>query len=534
MTENFTPIPVIDIFAGPGGLGEGFSASFDDDRKRHFQLVLSIEKEENAHKTLELRAFFRQFESDRVPDEYYAYLRGEITRDELFAKHPAQSRAASHISWHAELGSSEFPSNVVDQRIKNALGGARTWVLIGGPPCQAYSTVGRSRLRGTDPEGFEKDPRHFLYKEYLRILAVHKPPLFIFENVKGILSSRVNGENIFTHILSDLQEPDRAMNYQNSGTTFPRRKLRYTILSLSEISDTLFLPKEVSRYVIESEKYGIPQARHRVILLGVREDIAVSSCPLETCEPVNTWDVICDLPKIRSGLSREADSAHAWVDAIRSCSASDWFRAHLIDERLRSEITKSCEALCTTLPTGGRFIRSRIGTRIYSRWYCDERLQGVCNHSTRFHMRADLHRYMFSSCFSKVFGRSPLLKDFPEELLPKHNNVQLAIESRTRLFSDRFRVQLPDIPATTITSHIAKDGHYFIHPDPLQCRSLTVREAARLQTFPDNYFFEGSQTSQYEQVGNAVPPLLARSIAGIVFKMIQKRETILSSNKKYI
>ncbi len=521
MTENFTPIPVIDIFAGPGGLGEGFSASFDDDRKRHFQLVLSIEKEENAHKTLELRAFFRQFESERVPDEYYAYLRSEITRDELFAKHPAQSRAASLISWRAELGSSEFPPKVVDQRIKNALGGARTWVLIGGPPCQAYSTVGRSRLRGADPEGFENDPRHFLYKEYLRILAVHKPPLFIFENVKGILSSRVNGENMFTHILSDLQEPVRAMNYQNPGATSSQRRLRYTILSLSEISDTLFLPKEVSRYVIESEKYGIPQARHRVILLGVREDIAISPCPLETCEPVNTWDVICDLPKIRSGLSREADSAHAWVDAIRSCSASDWFKAHLIDERLRSEITKSCDALCTTLTTGGRFIRSRIRTRSHSRWYCDERLQGVCNHSTRFHMRADLHRYIFCSCFAKVFERSPLLKDFPEELLPKHNNVQVAIKSRTRLFSDRFRVQLPDTPATTVTSHMAKDGHYFIHPDPLQCRSLTVREAARLQTFPDNYFFEGSQTSQYEQVGNAVPPLLARSIAGIVFEMIQ-------------
>jgi DNA (cytosine-5)-methyltransferase 1 len=144
----------------------------------------------------------------------------------------------------------------------------------------------------------------------------------------------------------------------------------------------------------------------------------------------------------------------------------------------------------------------------------DAKLKGVCNHATRSHIRADLHRYFFVSAFGLVHGRSPLLNDFPRALLPDHENVAAALKETK--FNDRFRVQVASRPATTITSHISKDGHYFIHPDPAQCRSLTVREAARLQTFPDNYFFEGERTAQYHQVGNAVPPLLAHQIAKIV------------------
>jgi DNA (cytosine-5)-methyltransferase 1 len=135
-------------------------------------------------------------------------------------------------------------------------------------------------------------------------------------------------------------------------------------------------------------------------------------------------------------------------------------------------------------------------------------------------MPKDLYRYFYAACFTQEAGRSPKLCDFPADLLPLHLNVDEAIKSGS-LFSDRFRVQMWNRPATTITSHISKDGHYYIHPDPKQCRSLTVREAARIQTFPDNYYFTGGRTSQYVQVGNAVPPLLAHSIAEKVFELLK-------------
>ena len=156
-------------------------------------------------------------------------------------------------------------------------------------------------------------------------------------------------------------------------------------------------------------------------------------------------------------------------------------------------------------------------------WFHDERISGVLNHQSRSHMNSDIHRYLFCSVFAQQHHRAPKLSDFPDELLPNHKNVD---KGKIGLFSDRFRVQLRDSPATTVTSHISKDGHYYIHYDPTQCRSLSVREAARLQTFPDNYFFEGNVTQQYHQVGNAVPPLLARQLADTVYRIMEKREQV--------
>lgn len=136
-------------------------------------------------------------------------------------------------------------------------------------------------------------------------------------------------------------------------------------------------------------------------------------------------------------------------------------------------------------------------------------------------MESDLCRYIYAACFAKLRDKSPSLRDFPTDLLPDHDSVDVAMKAGGN-FSDRFRVQVASKPSTTIVSHISKDGHYYIHPDPLQCRSLTVREAARLQTFPDNYYFCGPRTSQYTQVGNAVPPFLAKQIGDIVLDVLKQ------------
>ena len=148
-------------------------------------------------------------------------------------------------------------------------------------------------------------------------------------------------------------------------------------------------------------------------------------------------------------------------------------------------------------------------------WLVDPELKSLPNHEARGHMDSDLARYAFAATFAELFGRSPKGTGFPRALAPAHLNWT------SGKFNDRFRVQCWDQPATTVTSHIAKDGHYFIHPDPLQCRALTVREAARIQTFPDNYLFEGNRTQQYTQVGNAVPPFLAYQIAQLVGRILQ-------------
>ena len=170
----------------------------------------------------------------------------------------------------------------------------------------------------------------------------------------------------------------------------------------------------------------------------------------------------------------------------------------------------------------------KIDNILLDGWYGDPQLQSYLNHETRAHMASDLYRYLFVAIMGELKKHSPQLKDFPDDLLPKHNNVIKRADkddkkvSSEQKFADRFKVQVWDNPSSTITSHISKDGHYFIHPDPLQCRSLTVREVARLQTFPDNYFFEGNRTQQYHQVGNAVPPFLAHQLSRIVFDIFEK------------
>lgn len=502
-------VPVIDLFAGPGGLGEGFSA-FRIRRRPFFKIKLSIEKDEFAHKTLLLRAFYRQFQDGEVPDAYYRYLGGLINREALFSDSPSEANEAGSEAWHAELGGPNHPAEAVDDRIAKALGNCGKWLLIGGPPCQAYSLVGRSR-RIHDPE-FARDEKHFLYKQYLRIIARHQPHVFVMENVKGLLSAKVHQEAIFGRIIADLERPIDAERPSAHG----QRGVSYRLVSLVAPAGDLLGRYQPNDFVVRAEKFGIPQARHRVILVGIRGDLPLPQL-LKPQPPITVEDVIADLPRLRSGISKENDSAEAWLRALFSIRESEWLQSKQIDDALRREILQLLRQI-ETLPRGDGFQkRPRKGVRKHRDWYDDARLLNVCNHTTRSHIPADLHRYFFASAFARVHGHSPLLNDMPFELLPLHRNVAEALEETK--FNDRFRVQVQSRPSTTVTSHISKDGHYFIHYDPTQCRSLTVREAARLQTFPDNYFFEGPRTQQYHQVGNAVPPLLAHQIAEAVAEL---------------
>lgn len=506
-------IPVIDLFAGPGGLAEGFS-SLRHGGQPVFKIKLSIEKDPFAHQTLQLRAFFRQFPDREAPEAYYDYLAGLISRAQLFEKFPTEAKEADKESWHAELGSEKNPPEVIDERIDAARGTGPNWVLIGGPPCQAYSLAGRSR-RKNDPT-FATDEKHFLYEQYLRTLAVHRPPVFVMENVKGLLSAKVQEKGILERIMNDLENPLDSV----FGTVRRCKALTYRLVSLVVRNGELTGRCDPKDFVVRAEEYGIPQARHRIILLGILTENKVQPRLLETQPRVAVKEVISDLPRLRSGLSKEPDSAEAWRNVLLDVVGASWLYGPRVDDTLRREIRKLLLEVDTSLDRGADFLpQARRVIRKYREWFEDERLGGVCNHATRSHIRADLHRYFFVSAFAQVHGRSPLLDDMPIEILPLHKNVAEALKETK--FNDRFRVQIKGRPSTTITSHISKDGHYYIHYDPTQCRSLTVREAARLQTFPDNYFFEGPRTQQYHQVGNAVPPLLAQQIAAIVHDLFR-------------
>ncbi len=509
---NNKQIPIIDLFAGPGGLGEGFTSVVDENNNRFFKIALSIEKDETAHQTLTLRSFLRQFPYRKFPKEYYDFLKSEKKNVELlYQNYPEEAANAKLEAWKFELGAHESHS-VIDKRIRESLKGEKDFLLIGGPPCQAYSIVGRARRQET--EGLNKnDPRVYLYREYYRILAVHQPPVFIMENVKGILSSKVDNVGVFKEIISDLQNPVESYKKLEGKANIEKSKIRYKIYSLVKRPDKDMFGEERfdSRdFIIRSEEFGIPQTRHRVILLGIRSDINMMPPLLQKAEtqiPVD--DVLTGLPNIRSGLSKEEDNKQNWKRIIED------LRTFNIENQIDTEVWKRMKKIIDNLSIpqkdkGSDYIEYAANINYNKSWYLDNKLNGVCNHQSRSHIKADLYRYLFVSCFAKIKGRSPKLSDFPDFLLPKHLNA------KGGKFADRFRVQLYGQPSKTVTSHISKDGHYFIHPDSGQCRSLTVREAARIQTFPDNYFFCGPRTEQFHQVGNAVPPYLACQIASAI------------------
>lgn len=490
-------IPVIDLFAGPGGLGEGFSSLKDADGCPVFQTILSVEKDEQAHRTLRLRSYIRKILAThgKLPLVYLRYMKepNEETLQALKDFNPALWKEAENEAQCAELktGDNTLVELGRERLAKWRPNGNEPWVLIGGPPCQAYSLVGRSR-RAHDKEELEKDKRQTLYKCYLAFIRELQPTVFVMENVKGLLSAQRKGKGVFDLICKDM------------------RKAGYEIRSLVKHET-----KDPRDYVVETEKYGIPQMRHRVILLGVKEGCGIPSGILPKSEPITVAEALQGIPPIRSGFS----------DRNKDWENEDWklYINLAIDTMLETEQGKDLEdILLRVRKTHPQQLmaKSRIAgdSGRYRNWYRGNlgNHAVLSNHQSRTHLAADLDRYVFCAAYAEKHKAPARITDFPLYLYPNHKNVHNVKPGEEMKFDDRFRVQLWDRPSTTVTSHIAKDGHYYIHPDPEQCRSLTVREAARLQTFPDDYFFEGNRTSQYTQVGNAVPPLLAQQVGMIV------------------
>jgi DNA (cytosine-5)-methyltransferase 1 len=556
-------IRVIDVFAGPGGLGEGFSAC----RKNSpFEIVMSVEAEENAHKTLTHRAFYRRLPPRGKP---------ELTRCNTLLDKADRQR---HLMNLKEKYSSEW-QEAQDETLgePTRLGNARIWqkleegqalteedkedteaqtrvsnrikqiramckrdktplMVIGGPPCQSYSNAGRNRVRAIEGYKTDEDQRFFLYKEYARVLAEAKPDVFIMENVQGILSAKLaNGDKIIPQILETLKRPSSYSDTKKDG------KPEYHLYSLSTPPDGWIKDEPVYKnsrsFLISADQYGVPQTRKRVIILGVKASATRLNPVLQKSQNFmpSVRDVIDSLPSIRSTITNRSNVAKDSEEAWRK----DWSRIkQTLIEKLADVAVKkylrNVDSKAELSVGSGRFVPANSSGfseqfdkqaetnpehASLRKWILGSGSSGgFYNHIAKSHQYHDRLIYMFAAAFTNVHGVSPKASrkdesgepEFPKFLAPNHRNWESGD------YADRFRCLLPDSPAKTITSHLKKDGHAYIHYDPTQNRCLSPREAARIQTFPDDYFFEGGAGAQYQQVGNAVPPYLAKNIALVV------------------
>lgn len=408
----------IDIFAGAGGLSEGF-------QRNGYIPVAHVEMKKEACLTLKTRECFYYLKKHGRIEDYKNYLRREITRDELYVMVP-ETVLNSVIN---ETMSEEGMPALFDRidQLMEVQGIENIDVLVGGPPCQAYSLVGRARSK-TNMVG---DPRNYLYMLYCEVLEKYRPKIFVFENVPGLLTA--NGGSYF----DDMRERFRKAGYF----------LEYRILN--------------------SKEYGVLQNRRRVIVIGWREGTDFTYPELDKKEQKYLVDdLFSDLPYIEPGESRN----------VYKCKSTEYLR----ESGIRTE-----DDILTL-------------------------------HQARPNLERD--RKIYRQVIEAWNNGQKRLKytELPEELCT-HNN-------RTA-FLDRFKVVAKDMPyAQTMVAHISKDGHYFIHPDIKQARSISVREAARIQSFPDNYFFEGGRTASFLQIGNAVPPLMASAIAKKLKEQLMEEE----------
>jgi len=411
----------IDLFAGASGLSEGF-------KKAGFEPVAHVEMDKAACFTIRTRVAYHHLKKTGNYNEYVSYLKGEKTRNELYSLIP-KDLMDSVIN--LPIGGEHNPK--IHKIIEQRLGNEKVDLIIGGPPCQAYSLAGRSRSKN----GMKSDPRNYLYVQYAKYLERYTPKLFVFENVIGLKSAK-QGEHLVN-------------------------------------MERLFLSKgyKMQLYTLEANNFGVLQNRKRVIIIGWQKDLDFELPDLESIrnkKSFNVKEILSDLPKIKSGEGKDKYSKYRTPTT-----------EYLDDKSIRNGI------------------------------------EILTQHIARPHSEQDKEIYRIA--VNKWNDKKERLNynDLPERLKTHKNR---------KSFFDRFKVVAEDLPhSQTVVAHIAKDGHYYIHPELIQNRSLTIREAARLQSFPDDFYFEGvkevgSRTAAFKQIGNAVPPLMAEKIANSLKKLI--------------
>lgn len=457
---------VVDLFAGPGGLGEGF-ASLAEGEHTPFRIGISVEKEASAHRTLTLRAFLREYRirHGALPEQFIDFHAGLIPEPDWSAIDGEAWRIATGEARALELGA-DAAATAIDDAIEQLRRDFDDTILIGGPPCQAYSLVGRARSRGMQGYVPEKDQRHYLFREYIRVLDRLRPAAFVMENVKGMLSSTVESRLVFEMLMEDLSTLGASRGYP-----YELRAVR-----IEDGKACLRVTERRSDFIVRAEQFGVPQRRHRVIIVGVRSDLAdgISKAGVHISggpRPVSA--AIGNLPALRSGLSRGRDSEAAWRETVSEAAKR---LAGICRKNGATPLATRFAGLARDLAgTAPRLRSSRTLPPAYGtaddellRWLERSELRAIAQHGTRGHMASDLGRYLFAAVFGEERGHSPKAADFPLALSPDHRNWH------SGQFNDRFRVQLAGEPSTTVTSHISKDGHYFIHPDPMQCRSSSA------------------------------------------------------------
>ena len=389
----------IDLFAGCGGLSEGFY-------RQGFEALAHVEINHWACETLRARM------------KYYGYKNVE-----------------------KEVIEHDITADDILEKLDNAIKGRSVDIIIGGPPCQAYSTAGRVR----DGKRMAADARNYLFESYVRILEYYKPKFFVFENVTGLLNAKVEGAPIFPKVIKALGN-------------------KYKVLSDPQI------------LVHNTADYGVPQLRKRVIIIGVRNDIDKDVTQLYRDVVKSHWNP--EMPENeRKGKKRFVDVRQAIGDLPSVDPGHD---------ASTPEFDYPCD---------NDFLK-RIGK---------PGIHPLLDHIARTHNDLDRERFQVMIHNHWTFGQ--LRREKPQY---EHEHA--------RVFDNSYVVQWWDLPSKTILAHIHKDGFQFIHPDESQRRTFTVREAARIQSFPDDFEFKGSRGEKYKQIGNAVPPLFAEALAKSVRK----------------